>query len=336
MKRHKQYIAGNYPDTFTASSKAKLDAEEILKNLGFSNCGLSQSHIPAKTPKAYLRLIRSIMKTALSMSKNGILFLQHPCSADIRYAKIAKKRNNKIILLIHDLNHLRDWNDKGELELIEMADVIIVHTSEMAQLLKSYGIDKEFVVLEIFDYLHGSTVPERNNNNIKVAFAGNLGKSKFLEKIKFENINLNLYGIGGENKEYQRGIEYKGCFPPDKLAENMEADYGLVWDGDSIQECTGQLGEYLRIIAPHKLSMYLSAKLPVIVWSESAMAKFVEKYNVGITISSLEEIEKKLPPINSKEYEILKNNVNDISHKLSEGYFLTKALDKAIRLLNAN
>lgn len=327
------YIAGNYADKFTASGKAKMDAEEIAVKSGLINCGLPQTEFKIRSLKAYSRLLCSIMKTSLTMPKDTQIFIQHPVSQNIRYIRMAKKKGNKVVVLVHDLNTLRDWSDTGEKDVLNEADVLIVHTEAMKNWLIRQGLGKNYVVLEIFDYLHGSKVPSIKSDKYRIAFAGNLGKSKFIDSLSFKNVNINLYGIGIEQRTLRDGVTYKGCYPPDRLAENMEADFGLVWDGDSIDTCSGQLGEYLRLIAPHKLSMYLSAGLPVIVWKESAMAKFVEDNKVGITISSLSELECLNTRISSEEYESIKNNVAAISRKLSNGDFFSTALHKAFNII---
>lgn len=328
------YIAGNYPDKFTASGKAKIDSEEIVVKSGFINCGLPQTGFRSRHFKAYFRLICSILKASFSLPNNSVVFIQHPVSQNIRYIRMAKKRGNKVVVLVHDLNTLRDWSDKNEKEVLNEADVLIVHTESMKEWLIRQGLGKKYVVLEIFDYLHGSKVPHSESDKYRIAFAGNLGKSEFIDSLSFKNVFLNLYGIGMEKRSPKEGVAYKGCFPPDKLAENMEADFGLVWDGDSIDTCSGQLGEYLRLIAPHKLSMYLSAGLPVIVWKESAMAKFVEENKVGITINSLSELEELATRVSSDRYDKIQKNVKAISEKLSNGEYLASALAKAAAMVS--
>lgn len=337
MSKKKFFISGNYPDRFTASGKAKIDVEEILCQKDFFNVGLKQSRYKAKSFKAYLRLILSIGKIYGFLKGNGYVLIQHPRSQNLRYIKLAKRRNLKVVVLIHDLNSLRDWDDTNEKEILNAADILIVHTEAMRDWLKSKNIGKEYVVLELFDYLHASQVNSvHDSNKYQIAFAGNLGKSQFIDKLNPKKVNVNLYGIGIEKRKLNSGVEYKGCFPPDKLAENIIADFGLVWDGDDIDTCGGQLGEYLRLISPHKLSMYLSSGLPVIVWKQSAMAPFVEKHDVGITIESLSEIDEKIANMSNEDYDKLRNNVSSISKKLSAGYFMSKAVENAQRILFQN
>ena len=50
----------------------------------------------------------------------------------------------------------------------------------------------------------------------------------------------------------------------------------------------------MKINASHKASLYLASQKPLIVWNQSALANFVEDNKLGITIDSLEDIEKEL------------------------------------------
>ena len=42
-------------------------------------------------------------------------------------------------------------------------------------------------------------------------------------------------------------IIHKGVFKPEELPRVLDGSYGLVWDGDSLDECSGNIGEYLKI-----------------------------------------------------------------------------------------
>ena len=55
----------------------------------------------------------------------------------------------------------------------------------------------------------------------------------------------------------------------------QEGNLGLIWDGasDSSDEDIG-MKNYTRYNNPHKLSCYMAAGLPVIVWEKSAISKF--------------------------------------------------------------
>ena len=62
---------------------------------------------------------------------------------------------------------------------------------------------------------------------------------------------LKLYGKGfNKNKlkveEGKSVLFYQGAFPSDEIAYNIEANFGLVWDGISTETCSGQYGAYLK------------------------------------------------------------------------------------------
>ena len=93
----------------------------------------------------------------------------------------------------------------------------------------------------------------------------------------------------------------------------------------------GRTGNYLRYNNPHKLSLYLSSGLPVIVWKDSAEANFVEKNGVGLTVNSLFELSEILGQISQDEYLQMATNAKNIMKNLKEGYYLKNAVDKIIK-----
>ncbi|TWS94609.1 MULTISPECIES: galactofuranosyltransferase [unclassified Streptococcus] len=269
---------------------------------------------------------------------------QHPIYG-IRYAYffiglIKKWKKVTFIALIHDLESLRSTGgdfhlmnsntsaiaDKG---LLSRCDFVISHNQFMTNYLLELGIVKEKIVnLEIFDYLY-KDVPDRDTNlgTPSVLIAGNLGpvKSPYIYKLLELPIDLRLYGILYEgDKDDPR---YKGAFPPDELIEHLDANFGIVWDGTSLEECTGNTGQYLRFNNPHKTSLYLAAKLPIIVWRQAAIATFVLENGVGIAIDRLSDLPQVLANMSQEEYAEMLNNVNQISERIRTGYYTNKALD---------
>jgi len=125
----------------------------------------------------------------------------------------------------------------------------------------------------------------------------------FFSDFVFENKDLDLivYGSCSSNNAMKNKYEYKGVFKPDMIG-HLEGSWGLVWDGDSTETCSGTWGSYLKIIAPHKFSLYVLAGLPLIVWKDSAMAKLVEMKNLGITVTSLSEISARISAVSDNDY----------------------------------
>lgn len=323
----KIYISKNYRDKYTASSKAKYDCEKIAESLGYANIGLPRAYI-YNTLLGQLYTIVSNLIAYLRMPRNGALFLQYPVAMYKWQMRIAKLRGNRVITLIHDLNTLRG-SCTDDMKCIEQTDVLIVHTQSMRKWCESHLKCRQVVVLEIFDYLQDNAKSiERvfSPHNMSVCFAGNLGKSPFLDELQLRNTQVDLFGIGIECRSLPQCCVYKGCYPPNELSRHLTSSFGLVWDGPSPDTCSGAGGEYLRMISPHKLSMYLSSGLPVFVWKESAMAGFVTNNGVGYAINSLREIDGIMQTIDHSAYNMLLTNVKRVQNRLTKGYYLTQAI----------
>ena len=102
----------------------------------------------------------------------------------------------------------------------------------------------------------------------------------------------------------------------------------MIWEGESIETCTGQYGQYIRFNNPHKFSLYLSLGLPVIVWKEAAIASFVTENKIGFTIGSFDELEKMGETVSDKDYGEYLSNIHQISDKVRKGFFLGKAINQ--------
>jgi hypothetical protein len=85
----------------------------------------------------------------------------------------------------------------------------------------------------------------------------------------------------------------------------------------------------MKINNPHKMSLYLAAGLPVIIWEEAAEAQFVKREQVGITVKSLYELPKILNGICEDDYEKMKKNAEVIGKRLRTGEYLTSAIKQA-------
>ena len=81
------------------------------------------------------------------------------------------------------------------------------------------------------------------------------------------------------------------------------------------------------------MSLYLALGIPVIVWSKSAMAEYVKKYNLGICVDKLQDIEDCILSMNTNQIDIIAKRIKEISLKVKSGEMLTKALDESISIL---
>ena len=252
-----------------------------------------------------------------------------------RLIELKKDKNIKVIAVVHDIEILRNNVTDDFIEQYKIlktcADIWIVHNERMKEVLVVQGFDAERIVsLEIFDYLIDNPVDVKSDKGVIIAGNLDMGKSEYIYKLKqIKAVKFNLFGANYSDNNVYDNINYFGAFLPDELIKNLQGSYGLVWDGDSLDTCSGLTGEYLKVNNPHKLSLYLAVGLPVIIWNEAAEAEFVKRENVGLTVSSLYELPDKLSEISDNDYIVMKTNAAKIGKRLRNGEYMTRALKAA-------
>ena len=359
------YTETNYIDhdsLRTAGGKGRDDYFEVLRRVG-----LERIRIPTVKDSPELsgfrrlaaeKKLRSVWREALSGLKKGdAVFLHSPVSEKfIGYPGIIEdihRRGCKVVNIVFDLEtffksdyrrlaaikHAADrWT---EAHIFRTSDLLICHNSRMKEKLISLNVDEEKIIcLDVMDYLRD----ERDFGNTDcfslekpVVFCGNLEPSKSgfvyeLGDIDLYGSEIDLYGPGYTGRGNE-AIRYKGVYKALELMDIMEGSFGLVWDGDSVVTCKGACGEYLRFNNPHKMSHYLASGMPVLVWSEAAMAEFVLNEGCGLTIDSLQQIPSVLSAIDKAKYDEMKKNAQRVGLQMRNGQHIRNAAETAIRML---
>ena len=330
-----------------AGTKATSDVMTIASELGFDKLFLkmrtSRSGYIAKANRQWGYGI-DWRKCYNSIPNNSLVLLQHPfhypqLTREKTLYQLKKKKHVKFISFVHDVEELRHfrYNDyyRKEFEfMLEIADIIVVHNQIMKQFFITQGVDeKKLVNLEIFDYLQNASKDEMPQFENSLVIAGNLDvkKCEYISHLnELQNIKIKLYGPNFDETMRQFDhIVYEGSFPVDQIPYKLNKGYGLVWDGSSIFGCEGDSGQYLKYNNPHKLSLYLSSGLPVIIWENAAEAKFVRENGVGLCVKSLKELNDVWSNIKQDDYMKIAENVAIISRRLQTGYYGKKALIEA-------
>lgn len=337
----KLYISRSYKVRESAGGKARADMEFVVQRLGYRNIGLSRFRSSSMVVN-FSRNLMGMLKVVFCMPKGGLLFLQYPIKKYYAFiCNIAHLRGVKVVTLVHDLGSFRRkrLTPAHEIKRLNHSDYLLVHTSRMAQWLRENHYKGEIRELGVWDYLSRVNVEnpyqERaaTNRMFTVNYIGSLGRRKnsFLYDVKpwVNRFSMKLYGKGflEEKKEEENDLfRYCGFFSDRELIVSVKGDFGLVWDGDSLDTCSGDFGSYLAYNSPHKLALYMRCHLPVIIWEGAAMASFVKKEKIGLTVSSLKELDGLLPRVTLEEYGQMKKNAVGISRRLQEGYYLEKGL----------
>lgn len=308
----------------TAGPKAREDVNTILSGMGYELVKLTFSkHVPVQS-------LFSLISVLFKVSYGSEVLIQYPIGnikASFIVITLLKIRKCKITILVHDLESLRRQGllSVGEIKNLNSADIVVLHTEAMKDVAVKAGLKSKFFrILKVFDYLVSRERPNHDRIDNIVAFAGSLKKAPCVQQ--FDKCGTKYYLYGAESPHIDsNSIIYKGKFSPDDMSP-IEGDWGLVWDGESIETCNGVLGEYLKYNAPHKLSLYLAAGLPVIVWRQSAESDFVVRHHLGIAVDSLVNLGSILCAVDDEQYQEMKKNVKSMALKIHQGEMLKAAL----------
>lgn len=320
---------------YDAGYKAPSDVATIAADNEYKILSIVRGTIRYGQRQTELEWIRACNE----ITDNAVVILQFPI-IDIsggvyRLNELKDKKHIMIICVVHDIEILRrpvrdDYIEQYNM-LKTLADVWIVHNNKMKELLISKGFSADRIVsLEIFDYLADNSFMVKKDSGIIIAGNLDIGKSEYIYHLnEISDVKFNLFGANYSDNDDYDNISYFGTFLPDELIRNLQGKYGLVWDGNSLDTCSGLTGEYLKINNPHKLSLYLAVGLPIIIWDEAAEADFVLKEHVGITVKSLYELPDKISAISDSEYKTMKRNAEIVGKRLRNGQYMTNAIKKA-------
>lgn len=340
MKKYRVcYISRNYYNLSSAGNKAKTDYEKVLHSMGAVNIGL-----PCRINKnKFLAFFYNLASTFIACSriqKGDVIVLQYPVKKYFSFiCNVAHLKGAKTISLIHDLGSFRrkKLTIEQELKRLSHTDYVIATNQAMKGWLEQQGFKKPVGALGFHDYLSPSTATDKKHKNNEVwdiVYAGslNLRKNAFILKMKELDYQFKFH-LYGNMEDYDavakdKNIVWHGFMNADDFIKQVRGNFGLVWDGDSLDECHGDFGSYLKYNTPHKASFYLRAGLPIIVWKESAIASLVEERGVGVAINSLKELPERLTRISEDDYADMLAKTKQLAIAINNGENLKKAIQE--------
>lgn len=339
------YLSHNYRELNSSGNKAKHDNETTLCEMGAVNLGMPTSYHHSKIAAFFLNLA-GVCRLALHVRKGDVVVLQYPVKKYFStICRMAHLRGAKVMALIHDLGSMRrkKLSVTTEINRLMGADYVIATNSTMQAWLKEKGYRKGMGALQLHDYRSATIAPLRSANHAeplpRVVYAGALAPRKNMFLLQMQeaatHFQLEIYGNrnGIPGLSESENVHIHDFMAADDFIKNVQGEYGLVWDGDSLDECTGNFGEYLRWNTPHKASFYLRAGLPIIVWRESALALVVQQYGIGLCVDSIRQLNTTLAAISPEEWNEMQQRVRSIEQRMQQGDFFRTALQTGLQQL---
>lgn len=319
-KAQRYYITEAGFENLRNAGILRIHNQAFLRRLGFKEISLHSSGIFINRFKSWQILLTWLFK----LKEQDLVLFHFPIhsSKNKILLRLISKKSIPAAVIIVDIDGLRDRDEallKQELALLHQFKWIIAHNDAMKKFLEEKLPSKKIYSIGIFDYNSTAQEPKIQTSNA-ICFAGNIEKSPFIYALN--DVDINIYGLGFDANQSKENLHYQGAFDAASLPSKLEGNYGLVWDGKDIHQCD----PYLQFNNPHKLSLYLAAGLPVIVWSNSAVAPLVLEKNIGITVNNLADLKNILKTVTPATYHQMQQNAAAIGVRINKGYFLQQAL----------
>jgi hypothetical protein len=333
------FISEHSYQEYTHGGIGPVDIETIL---------LRNRAIPIRFPfhfdfslKAKIARLYHVVKLSFVIGSRSVVIFQHPLYARIHILllKLLRlKRSVTVVCLVTDIDGLKAGDGdllQREKAFFKKYKYFILHNPAMEEWLKAFHPTAICSLLTCFDFLAKESIQIRSKSHT-IVFAGNLQKSKFLERLdlwleKNGSLFINLYGpYVNDAMLKDRRVSYMGLYTPYELPDMLEGSFGLIWDGEGIQHPEGSLGNYMQYISHHKLSLYIVSNLPVILYENAGSAEMVKKFNIGFTVKGLFEIEDKINKLSDEDYNKMVQNTHDLAREITSGNCLAKALGELL------
>lgn len=327
----------------SAANKAYSDCNTIFSRHGYKDYTFTV-YDNAKRLPYYFLLLKEIGKFFFSIKRRALVGIQYPLlsinNVFKHFVKAARLKGVRFFCIVHDLESLRTGGNPQlvaqEINNLSAYDFVIVHNVKMMQWLAEQGLNTPMIPLYLFDYIADEGKKAKiSEHGREIAFAGNLGKSRFIYALDaVSSWRFNLFGPHFEHDKKANNVQWLGEFAPESIPENLAGRFGLIWDGDSTNKCTGELGAYLAYNNSHKFSLYIAAGLPVIAPAFSAIAHIIKLYGVGILVHSLKDLENM--HVSQDDYTVLRANCNKLAQHVISGSFFGTAIEQVERQLQSN
>ncbi|MCW3779176.1 hypothetical protein [Levilactobacillus namurensis] len=321
--------------TFDATRQAKADIATIGQAAGYHIIDIRRYGGLKESNEA---LMARIQGATAGVAQGDLLVYQYPSLNDGRYEDFfirqMHRRGVRVVALIHDIETLRDQHAPRwihEFAFFNQCDVLIVHSERMTAYLRQQGVTTPVVYQYLLDYLDdGATgvrhVIQPQDFQRRVVLAGNLQKSQYLGDWSAQTP---ITVFGAANPQLTRSlmanpqVDYRGSRVRRQLLRELPPTFGLAWDGNT---ATYRYSSYTRYNHPHKVSMYLSHGLPVIVWKEAAVADLIVRNHLGLAIDSLDQLDQAVQQLSAADLAAMLANVAQVGQLIRSGWFTRQAL----------
>lgn len=324
MKKYITNLYGHGQES-TAMNAQQMIAK-LAEDMGYSEIGVRGHNVNKDTESEREKRIEGLLS---SVSENSLIVAQMPSWCGIAFDEIflekLKQRSENLVIFVHDFVPLMFVNNrylmKRYLKAYNSADVVILPSEKMAEILRKEGLHAPVMIQEVWDHVSSIEDIGRSTFEKRLKFAGNITRFPF---VKNWDGALPLEVFSHSLPSERPNLTFRGWMQGDGLLRELnQGGFGLVWS-ENIDNQDER--EYSEMNASFKFSTYLAAGLPLFVNQGIAKQAFVEKYGIGFVVESLDEAVSIIEQMTKEEYEEIQGRVHKISELLREGFFTKKML----------
>jgi|GEM_PF-3036285 len=306
--------------------KFQAQIEAIFREKGF---------ISIQYPRNYFSRLIFLAGFLRRLVPGSIIFFIHPLYSRTNQTilRIAQIKKSIPVCLVSDINSLRDETIQFDNETSYWKKLMyfIFQNDTMKRFVEKKLGTKKSVNLELFDLLFPPVKRPRSNAK-QVVFAGNIAKCPFIHDLhRIKQIQWLIYT--SSSLIVYENIVHHELKDEVSVRKPLQGSYGLIWEGDTIENISNFKGQYLSIVTPLKLSNYLLNGLPVITHTDAAIAGFVIDHQIGFCVDTLYDIPEKINAIPEEEYQQMRRNAEQFSGKIASGHYTGKAIDEMLEII---
>lgn len=323
----KKYITNLYGQSDQSTAMiAQHMVVDVAKNEGYSEISLKAYRVDDDTEYEKVKRIEGILS---SLSPKSLVVAQMPSWNGIAFDEVLLKKireqADKLVIFVQDFVPLMFQNNfylfDRYLEAYNHADLIILPSKKMQQILISRGLTAPVIFQEVWDHVTSLSLETIPLFQRKLKFSGNSTRFPF---VKDWDNELPLEVFSNELFSAKSSVNIMGWRTDDQLLRELnKGGFGLVWSENIDNQAER---EYSEMNVSFKFSTYLASGIPIIVNKGIAKEYFVKKHNIGIAVESIEEAVEVIKQMSEEEYLVLQKNVRKIAPLLREGFFTKKLL----------
>lgn len=323
----RKYITNLYGHSQESTAmNAQHMVTKLAKELGYVEIAIRGHSVKDDTESERVKRVEGNLSI---VEGKALIVAQMPTWNGIAFDEVLltqlRQRSEKLVVFVHDFVPLMFVNNRylmgRYLEAYNLADLVILPSKKMANLLQNEGLKSPIMIQEIWDHLSDLEDLKFPSFEQTLKFAGNSTRFPF---VKDWEGDIPLEVFSPLVLDSHDNIKFKGWLHDDALLSELnQGGFGLVWS-ENIENQAER--EYSEMNVSFKFSTYLAAGLPIVVNRGLSKQEFVEKHGIGFVASSLSEAIELIKYLSQEEYEKVQSQVHKISGLVREGFFTKKML----------